>query len=319
LEDDELVEEGYTRRDLALATLVAFHHFNIEAVLHDPLQRRRMSFVSDDGKEEVSLTLFPGLQDYQFEAILHYAHTERWPFRAEGLFLEIKQSQTPYDPTLLEAFWITSEFHLLETLFKRTNPLLAREDLLQLIIEGEWQIVSEFVKKGIGSESEAIVLRNELLTQYLNARSKTAAKLILISDEEYALKRLDDHQVVILLDLISERGQEVETFIRSLLTSKRSDEVWKKAAKKFYDWLGETLPDPYDHRVVLYRLFPNLLQKKESVTPKETLKKKRIHIVTERENLWKISRKYKVSIEELKKINHLESEKLKPGQQLEIP
>lgn len=44
-----------------------------------------------------------------------------------------------------------------------------------------------------------------------------------------------------------------------------------------------------------------------------------MHVIEPGDNLWKIARKYKVSVEEIKRVNHLETEKLRPGKQLEIP
>src|SRR5579872_5871162 len=111
LEDKELVEEGFTKRDLSLACLVAFHHFNLERALGGlVLQKRLISFRNDgEGGEVVDLTLFPGLADYQFQAIIRYAKTEKWPLTSQGLFYEIKRSKSPRDPSLLEAFSFTPE------------------------------------------------------------------------------------------------------------------------------------------------------------------------------------------------------------------
>jgi LysM repeat protein len=44
-----------------------------------------------------------------------------------------------------------------------------------------------------------------------------------------------------------------------------------------------------------------------------------MYIVENGDSLWKISRKFHVSIEEIMRANHLESERLRPGKQLEIP
>lgn len=44
-----------------------------------------------------------------------------------------------------------------------------------------------------------------------------------------------------------------------------------------------------------------------------------IHIVRPKENLWTISKKYKVDIEAIKKLNHLTSDRLSPGTALKIP
>ena len=43
------------------------------------------------------------------------------------------------------------------------------------------------------------------------------------------------------------------------------------------------------------------------------------HTIAHGENLWKIARKYKVSVEALRKANKLESDKLREGKTLIIP
>ena len=47
--------------------------------------------------------------------------------------------------------------------------------------------------------------------------------------------------------------------------------------------------------------------------------KKKAHTVESGDNLWKIARKYQVSVEDLMRTNRMDTEKLRPGKQLEIP
>ena len=44
-----------------------------------------------------------------------------------------------------------------------------------------------------------------------------------------------------------------------------------------------------------------------------------VHIVQRGENLWKIARMYRVSIEKIMEYNHLENDRLKVGKKLQIP
>src|SRR5579871_1376130 len=99
LESKELIEEGLTKRDLSLACLVAFHHFNLDKALGGlPLQKRSIPFTNSEGQETLDISVFPGLADYQFQAILQYAKTEKWPLTSQGLFYELKRSPLPRDP-----------------------------------------------------------------------------------------------------------------------------------------------------------------------------------------------------------------------------
>jgi hypothetical protein len=106
LESTEMVEDGYTKRDLALASLVAFHHFNVEKALGGILlQKRFIAFRNDIGDEMVEFIAFAGLKDEHFEAVLRFAKTEKWPLTPRGVFFEITRQTSPYEPSLLEAFY----------------------------------------------------------------------------------------------------------------------------------------------------------------------------------------------------------------------
>ena len=130
------------------------------------------------------------------------------------------------------------------------------------------------------------------------------------------------------LDLFSTKTGALETFLKEIITSPRSDAVWKKAAEKLYAFAEIPCPDPYDHMVTLQTFAKDrlpLLSKPAvqapvaAVAPTISVKRKRTHVVQSGENLWKIARKYKVSIDALKKANHLETDKLRPGKELVIP
>jgi hypothetical protein len=341
LENKELLEDGYTRRDLALACLVAFHHFNLERALGGlVLQKRQLPFTSKDRQEVGAVTIFPGLADYQYSAIIHYAKTEKWPFTSEGLFYELKNNSAPHDPTLLEAFYLTPEFHTIFTLFLRSGLILGKEHVLQMAMEGPWTLLSQFAKK----QREGLDLtpdrRRLLLVDYLNCRSRMAARILLETDREFTLKRLDDAQVLLLIDLAfipSKKDPHLEIFAKELLISPRSDLIWKKAGYLLYAYAGEVAPEPYNQETVLQRFLPEraapsqkvetpvAVVEKEGVkespkpAPKEASRVKRVHTVQEGESLWKIAKKYHVSVEQIMRQNHLESEKLRVGKKLDIP
>ena len=98
LENSDHIEEGLTKRDLSLACLVAFHHFNLDKALGGlTLQKRTIPFT--EGQETIDIPVFPGLTDYQFLAIIQYAKTEQWPLTSRGLFYELKRSASPRDPS----------------------------------------------------------------------------------------------------------------------------------------------------------------------------------------------------------------------------
>lgn len=338
LDNKDLIEDGYTKRDLSLACLVAFHHFNLERALGGlELQKRLIPFRNAQGQEQIPLVIFPGLADFQYQAILHYARTEKWPFTPQGLFFEIQRTTFPRDPTLLEAFYLTPHFHTAFLLFTRTGLKLEREIVVEMLAQGDWAILSGFTDQQRIAQDLSIERRRSLLLDYLGQRATLAAKLFVETDLEFALKRMSDAQILTLFDLLPPNYAPLLNFAKELIASPRSDAVWKKAANLLYMARAETLPEPYDHLATLRQFAPHMLpvqtavaapsvapsqlepvmtQVKTSV-PKPA--KRRTHTVANGENLWKIARKYHVSIDSIKRLNHLESERLRVGKVLEIP
>ncbi len=335
LENRDLLEEGLTKRDLSLACLVAFHHFNLDKALGGlPLQKRMISFTNHEGQETIDIPVFPGLADYQFQAILQYAKTEKWPFTNQGLFYELKRSPCPRDPSLLDAFYLSPEYHSVHTLLSKTGVILSSEQIIDLICDGEWKTLADFTAQQRIAMDLTADRKRSFLLEYLNNRSKLAAKLLLDSDLDFALKRLDDAQVLTVLDLYPEKNTVLENFTKELLASPRTDAVWQRAAYFLYAHANETMPVPYDHQAALQRFLPSsaapILQEQglpivqtSAVIPTKNPPifqgKKKLHTVEPGENLWKIARKYHVSIEEIMRVNRMDSEKLRPGKQLEIP
>jgi LysM repeat protein len=335
LENDDHIEEGLSKRDLALACLVSFHHFNLDKALGGlPLQKRTFSFSNNDTQETIDVPVFAGLNDPQFHAILQYAKTEKWPLTSQGLFYEIKRSLSPRDASLLEAFCLCPEYHAAYTLLTKSGLHLTREQVVDFIAEGEWKVLSDLSsEQGIAMDLTP-ERRRTFLIDYLSSRSQTAAKLLLETDLEFISRRFEDAQILALLDLYSEKTPSLSNFAKQLLVSPRTDAVWKRAASILYAFAGETLPDPYDHALAVQRFVPQsapkpaeqaqpvIVQTKAAfqagISPPPPSKKK-LHTVEPGDNLWKIARKYHVTVDEIMRANRMESERLRPGKQLEIP
>lgn len=335
LDNKEHVENGFYRRDLSLACLVAFHHFNIDKALGGlPLQQRLLSFMNPQGEERVDIPVFIGVTDYQFQAIMNFSKTERWPLTSQGLFYELKRSPSPKDPTLCEAFLLTSEFHMAAVLFTRSGVHVPRAMLLEMLAHGEWTFLDNFVKDQRQAQDFSPERRRAFLLNYLQCRSPIAAKLLLETDLEYTSKNLDDAQVLVILDLIKEKSNTLETFAKTLLTSPRADLVRHRAGIKLYQLAEETAPEPFDHHIATRRFVPESIPKEQkapeqilaqvkpalkAVTAVENKTVKRTHVVQQGESLWKIARKYRVSVESIMKTNNLDTDRLRPGRTLKIP
>jgi hypothetical protein len=334
LENKDLIEEGLTGRDLGLACLVAFHHFNLDKALGGlPLQKRTILFTNNEGQETIDVPVFPGLADYQFQAIIHYAKTEKWPLTSQGLFYELKRSPCPRDPTLLDTFYLSPEYRAVDTLLTKTGIHISREQIIDLICSGEWKILFDFTQQQRVFLDLSPDRRRLLLLEYLNHHSKLAAKILLDADRDFISKRLDDAQILTILDLYPDKSPVLENCAKELLASPRTDAVRKRAASILFALAGESLPEPYHHQLALQRFLPQFAPKsveqslpamitstKAPIPAAPPAKpKKKLHTVEQGDSLWKIARKYHVSIEEIMRINHMDTEKLRLGKQLEIP
>ena len=330
LQNQDPVEEGYKKRDLALASLAAFHFVNLEKALNGfPPQKRILSYQRKEGPEQVNIMVYPGLTEDQFQGMIHYIKTEKFPLTSQGLFFELKQSKIPRDASLLEAFYLTTEFTTLMTLFNRAGVPLPGEYVIEMMAQGDWLLVEQFTQEQKLSQDLSPLRLKNLLLSYVRHKSGLAAKILLEWDRDFLIKRLEDPDLIGFLELFSTKTGTLEVFLKEIITSPRSDAVWKKAAEKLYAFADLPCPDPYNHFQTLQTFAPNFVKNQE---PPPSLqqptaaaplpapsKAKRTHVVQTGENLWKIARRYKVSIDALRKANHLETDKLRPGKELIIP
>lgn len=320
LTNRELIEEGYTKRDLSVAALVAYHHFNLEKALSaKPSQVRTLALSSGQ-----TLDVFPGLLDEQFDAIIRFAYQEKWPLTAKGLFHLLQAQKPPRDESLEQAFALTPEFHALQVLFQKMRAPFETAMLIDLASEGSWELVEGYSKE----QREVVELteekRRSLLLEFLKHHSPTAANLLLKTDFSYAVKKLDDKQTLDLLVLLKKQSEEGTKFCIELLKSPRSDAVWQAAALTLYSYAGEMPALPIDPQTVLAR-FSLEKAKEPEVVIAEGKKQmaaqpaSKYHVVKEGESLWKISRQYKVKVDEIVKLNELEKDSLYPGMTLKLP
>ncbi len=356
LSNNQLIENGYTLRDIALASLVAFHHFDLTKALvgyNQADQQRSIVYARSKSGKPISITVYPALSDQQFQAIMDFISTERWPFTSKGLFYQMKKLGEHADPSLIDAFSMTPEFLAVEILFNRSDASVNKDELQKLVMEGSWAALSEFAEHQKLVQDLSPARRQRFLLEYIDRNSKSAAYLMLKADEEFALKKLDDQHVITLLSLLSDQTTDSEKYARELLVSPRSDAVWKMAATKLYQYAGETLPEKNFHHLAMKRFLPNQVVKELSEKPKpqkipskpvvaksepikqqtkkatitkqivptasKPVKKDRLYIVQEGDSLWKISRRFSVNIDTLRKHNKLKSDSLKPGTPIRIP
>lgn len=329
LRNSEQVEDGFSRRDLALGTLVSQHHFNLnKALAGAALQPRQFAL------GQTRLVLFPGLTEAQLTRVADYASTEQWPLTSEGLFLKLKEKK---EPSLKAAFSMTSEYAAVETLVRACGLDSPKEQLIQMLAEGNWKELYAFALETGGELSNARL--QKLLLTYVENCSPVAAEMLVHHYPEYALKRLDDQTVILLLRQLKSPSPAAEAYAKELLLSPRSRTVWQAAAIRLYQFHGEPAPKSFDYRATVKRFIaPAVLEKKfvkpkaaavqkEPVAPKKAAttppkkedKKQFLHVVRQGESLWTIARQYHIDGEVLKKANSLKSNTIREGQVLIIP
>jgi LysM repeat protein len=315
LTNKDLVEEGYTKRDLALAALVSFHHFNIEKALSATPSQVREFTLSENQKVEV----FPGLNEDQFEAIIRYAYQEKWPLTAKGIFGLLQKRDNSRDESLEQAFLITPEFYTLQIFFQKTEAPQEAATLLNLVCEGSWDLLERFAREQSQVLDFSTDRRRALLLSYLALHSPTAAQLLLRADFHFALKRLEDRGILELLALLKKQSEEGSKFCVELLRSPRSDAIWQAASMTLYAYAGEMPTAPIDPKAVLARFASDAPALLPEPAPASPVSASRFHIVKDGESLWKISRQYKVKVDEIVKLNGLEKDSLFPGMTLKLP
>lgn len=335
LENRELVDSGYTKRDLALAALVSSHHFNLPRALSGAEIKSRNLIIA--GKK---ISLFTGLEESHFEAIIHFALSERWPFTTYGLFLLLKQKDPP-PATLKEAFKLTAEFINLELLFKQSPADRESDTMLQMVIEGSWELFSTFAADQKAARGPAVNSRQKLLLEYIAQKSAAAAELLLQCDATFAVRKLSDDQVVAIMELLDKKKPLAEKFSLAMLISPRSDKVWLHAAKRLYLYAEEPLPasDPHAAALERFAAIPAIKQPVPSpalsksidppliVSEAKTEKKSKNSKESRYENytvlpgdsLWKVAKKFKVDMESIKRLNELSSDVLREGKVIKIP
>ena len=167
---------------------------------------------------------------------------------------------------------------------------------------------------------------------YLDQRSRKAARLLLQYDLEFTVRRLSDDQVLFVLDSADLMEKNTIALAKALLCSTRGERVFKVAAEKLYAHVGESIPQEFNLLKAIQRFCPEALRQSPLPVPQtlppltiqpsqktERKSTKKGYIVQDGDSLWKIAKKYRTSIDSLKEINHLESERLKPGQELQLP
>ena len=289
LNDGTSLEEGYKIRDLALAILVNYHYLNIEKALPGlDVQKRVAIFEKKDTGEQFEIILFPGLSKDHFVAISKFVNSEKWPYTSEGLFFELKKNGLGCERSLKDTFYKTTQFELIEILFKRSEIKASSEVVLKLLLDADFSILDQQVTKlkHKGELTKDILV--EFLKEYLRFNSTSAANLLIEADANHVLKNFEDGELKKLIKLLKNKNQVTLKFLQGVMSSLRSDDIRKEAAKN----------PP--------------LEISSSKIKKYTIK--------EGDTLWGIAKVHKVSVQKILELNQIEKNKpLQIGKSLNIP
>ncbi len=306
LSDQRMVEQGCRVCDFAAAALATFYDFDVPRALgRGRLPLRRWVF------DEMTFTLFPGLSEKDFSTLMAFAKEERFPFTTKGLVKRIKANEQ--DSELLAYFCHTAEFILIERLFARTGLPISKGTVLGMVREGGWERLAHFYESQEERGDLSDGVRQELLVDYIEGGSKTAAYLMLVTDPKFAQLQLGDRHVVQMLELLDVKTKEAAEFVAALMDSPRGEEVCNRAFQRFAEYEGEDVAGRYILRPGMGELRPTFRDSPPAAPAPST------HIVQPGESLWLIARKYNVSIELLMEVNHLQSSVIRAGKTLKIP
>ncbi len=142
-------------------------------------------------------------------------------------------------------------------MFKRADARIRKHELVDVILEGTWTLLSQFVEQQRQLNDLSDARRQHLLLNYIRKGSETAAYMLLKTDGEFALKKLDDVLVITILQLLSTKTEESEKFALALLVSPRSTSVWQQASLRLYEYAGEAIPDDWNYQTSLKRFTPD--------------------------------------------------------------
>lgn len=233
------LENGHTERDLALACLVACHYFDLPRALEGSaslLQERLVTYQQPNGSNS-SIKIYSALSNAQFAAITAFATNERWPQTPKGLFLLLQKKKENYDSTLLDAFFLTSEFMALEALFKRTETPLNKMEIVNFLIEGDWTLLSQIFEQQRLYGNISDLRRQQVLLDYAQKGSTAAANLLSKTDASISKTPVP----VVSVPVVSVPVVSPPVVAAPVKVSKRPTQILPKSDRLYIVQDGDTL------------------------------------------------------------------------------
>lgn len=302
--DERLVEEGVKVQDLSLALLVKEHKLDIHRALGRTVIPERIAL--REGKEP--LPLFSELRKEEFCHLFHFAHSERWPFTFEPLFAKIKEKANDSDSALLQMFFQSEEFLLVERVFKSSAFPLQRKILFSLCLEANYLTLKKWVEEQKITLDLSEKNRRDFLVQLIRDKSATAALLLIYSDMAYAVHHLDEPTLLQLLHLIPKNNPKSVLLAEQLSHSLHNRQVIAKAR----EFLPKEVSGKFESSPTIGTLRPAFRARPPAALSPAS------HIVQPGDSLWSIAKKYNLTVDELTRLNKLTSSNLQTGKILKV-
>lgn len=301
LDNKEYVQDGLRKRDLALSCLVHFHYLDIErSMAPHSIYAKKMIFTNEENHEAIKMNVYPQFEDVHFNRIKKFVKREKWPFTPEGLYYELKGNKDEDQSSLRMALLTAPLLQKLASCLKRYYPLLCIQEVLELLLEGDWPLIARASEFQGGSEE-----MYHFLCSFLPFKSPIAASLLLKFHEDQIFHYEEDQLVIALIQSLKGHHPDHVQFLERILNSLRKENVVNAATKQLKSYGIDTAPSSVDF---------------EKQHKKGVYRQAKKHRVQEGDSLWKLSKVYGVSFEDLIETNHLKrAEVLTIGQELIIP
>lgn len=300
LEEETFVEQGLLLSDLALSVLVHKHFFDWKRALgHCRVETREYLLLDPSNGQKSSLPLFVGLTEDHRLAIREFARMEEWPFTAEGLFLTMQKEENDIPSSLVNSFFLTRTGKKLRAVCNHFSLLPSKESFLDFFLLLDWSKIVAVTEKLEGNIEDKRRILTEFFFSLIGERVPFADLLLFEVDPDFAFTYLSNDQLSALMSHIDKTQKSAGEFLQKIAESLRPESIRLYAREKL--------------EVGTY---------KEKKFPEKTIS---VHplISTYRvqfgDTLWRLSRKFGVQVETLKKYNHIRSDLLIPGTILRIP
>jgi hypothetical protein len=263
LSSKEHIEDGFTYRDIALSCLIHYHDFAIDRVyLSNSVEKRDLILCKESLSETVKVPLLLGLTNDVFQSIINFIKTERYPVTLKGLVFLLKDIKNRAKfSEIARLIYIQEPFCALYATLKNLEVKLKKDELLQLIVSGPFELFEGFSEGVYSAKSNTLELCRKYLLSYLEKNSICAARLLLKLDADYCVHQLDQEQIIKFIHLCNEPNLEVVLILKRILCSMRATHVHEAAARKLYAFCGIKFKEPYEHKEALKYFLPNFYSK----------------------------------------------------------